>query len=516
MNRIINFVRKIKPDYKMPVDTVDYNLWAEWYNGNVRDIHNYRYYNGRDYIPVRLKSLNMAKKVCEDWANMLMNEECDIILPDDDANLVMQDILTEANFWVKANEAVEKSFALGLGALVIGVDGVLVGDKGTIKKDSAKITIDFVDRFKFRPLTVENKNVTEVAFVFDGSEEKKYILHLRDENGNYVIYNYVVNKTTNKVVREYEFDTKSKTAWFQMIRPFISNNDIQGEYDAALGTSIFATSLDTLHAIDIKYDSFDNEFIGGRKRLHVSDEAWAVHNKDGARSKTFNPMDTFYYKLPATNDGKQLIEDKSGALRSGEHIDALNTELSILSSKVGLGETFYKFNPVSTPTATQIISENSQAYKSLKKHQILVDAALRKLAIAIIEASEMWTAKPVKLNPDKYSDIEIDFDDSIIEDKGAELERDKGLVAAGLMSPVEFRIRWFSEDEKTAEENYRKYFKHDIINKYLPALSQGAITPELFVELAYGEAKPELVKYIEDNLSRAGNMQDFIDLYEGD
>src|SRR5678810_433616 len=88
---------------------------------------------------------------------------------------------------------------------------------------------------------------------------------------------------------------RSHIAWFQMIRPFISNNDIRAGYDEALGTSIFANSLDTLKAIDIKYDSFTNEFVAGRKRLHVSDEAWSVHNKDGKSSKTFNPMDTTYF-----------------------------------------------------------------------------------------------------------------------------------------------------------------------------------------------------------------------------
>lgn len=512
LNKIINNLKG--GNYKLPVDKTDYHAWADWYRGNVDDVHNYRWWNGEEFINMRMMSLQMGKKVCEDWANMLMNEQCDIILPNDDANAIMRDILSEANFWVKANEAVEKSFALGLGALVLGVSNLEIGNKGTVRiTDETKLNIEFVDRFKFTPITIKNRNITEVAFTFTATNETRYIIHLL-EGGTYKIHNYVY--VNNNLAESYVFDTKSKIPWFYMIRPFIANNDIRAGYDEALGTSIFANSLDTLKAIDVKYDSFTNEFVAGRKRLHVSDEAWSVHNKKGKLSKTFNPMDTTYYRLPNTADGKQLIEDMSGELRVGAHVDAINMELNILSSKVGFGETYYRFDTGGRATATQVISENSQAYKTLVKHQILIESLLVDMAIAIIEASRNFTNTPINLSENEYYDIKIDFDDSIIEDKNAEMERDRLLVASGIMSVVEFRVKWLKETREDALDNYRAGFRYDIINKYMPALTQGLIPPEEFVLEVYGEARPDIVKYIEEHMSRAGNMQDFIDLYEGD
>ena len=53
----------------------------------------------------------------------------------------------------------------------------------------------------------------------------------------------------------------------------------------------------------------------------------------------------------------------------------------------------------------------------------------------------------------KYSDdigFECNFHDSILTDEETERSQDLQMVAAGLMSKLEFRMKWFSEDEKTA------------------------------------------------------------------
>ena len=519
MNRIQGLVQSIKNDahYTLPQGKVDYQIWNQWYRGNVDKIHDRTIWNGKNYINTRLKTLQMAKKVSEDWANLLMNEKCDIILPNEKANEEFQRKLYNTDFWVKANESVEKSFALGLGALVLSVDDIEVGDKGSVRFDKAKIKIDFVDRFKLVPLLIEDNKIKEIAFLFDGSATQTYIIHTRDENGVYIINSFRYKKRDNSVIESYQFNTQSLTPWFQIIRPFISNNDIATGWDEGLGISVFANSIDTLHAIDNKYDSFDNEFIAGRKRLHVSDEAWAVHNKkDGTQEKVFHPMDTIYYQLPGGN-GTPFLDDLSGVLRSVDHVLAINAELSLLSSKCGMGEGYYKFEGgKSTPTATQVISENSALFKTLKKHQILIESALRNLTIAIIEASIRFTSKPILLSPEEYNDIVIEFDDSIIEDKGTEMERDKNLVMSGLMSPIEFRERWFGEDYETAVENYRKYFKHDIINKFMPAVTQGLMTPEQFILEVYGVEDAVLAEYIKEKIATSGGFDNFSALYVGD
>ena len=106
----------------IPSKSVRINQWLSWYRGNVYGFHNYRMYNGSEYVEAERKSMGMTKQICETWANLLMNERCDIIVPDD-AKEKLDEIFNHTNFWLKANEGIEKSFALGMGAMVVNVKG---------------------------------------------------------------------------------------------------------------------------------------------------------------------------------------------------------------------------------------------------------------------------------------------------------------------------------------------------------------------------------------------------------
>ena len=46
--------------------------------------------------------------------------------------------------------------------------------------------------------------------------------------------------------------------------------------------------------------------------------------------------------------------------------------------------------------------------------------------------------------------VKIDFDDSIIEDTAAEQARDRQDVLDGIMTKVEYRMKYYGENEETA------------------------------------------------------------------
>ena len=75
---------------QIPTQSVQPKVWLSWYRGEVNDFHNYRIYNGETYLPMKRKTLQMAKQVCETWANLLLNERCDIIMPDNDKKALRQ------------------------------------------------------------------------------------------------------------------------------------------------------------------------------------------------------------------------------------------------------------------------------------------------------------------------------------------------------------------------------------------------------------------------------------------
>lgn len=488
--------------------------WLSWYRGKVMGFHNYRIYNGTNYLDMERKTLGLPKYIAETWANLLLNERCDIVLPDEEKEK-LDYILYRTNFWQKANEGVEKSFALGYGALVMSVKDMQVGEvTGKINKEDAYICIDFVNETKIHPITTENKEITECAFVSTGSDYTNVAVHIRDEDGIYQIHSYVLNDK-QELVEHTVFNTQSYIAWFFIIRPNISSNFLTEMTDDELGISIYANCLDNFKAIDNKYDGFDLEYVLGRKRMFVSTEAWTVSKADGQMTRTFDPYDTLFYHLPDNSEGKPIITNTSDGLRYDAYVRGINTEMSYIAMKCGLGENFLKFDGSMVATATQVVADNSSLFRNIRKHQILLEEILIRMTKAIIYASNDFTN--VVFNPMEDFEIKIKFDDSLFEDKGSEMDRDRLDVQAGILSIPEYREKWYGETEEEAVAKYQDYFLNKIIDNYLTALTSGAMTPAQYVDKVFVDApnKEEIVAYIEQFMNKP--MPDIADtLYDGD
>lgn len=69
--------------------------WLDWYQGDVPNFHVYSVYNGMVCTKQKRYRLGMAKKVCEDWANLLLNEKVSIKAGDYEQQL--NEILRENN-----------------------------------------------------------------------------------------------------------------------------------------------------------------------------------------------------------------------------------------------------------------------------------------------------------------------------------------------------------------------------------------------------------------------------------
>ena len=171
-------------------------------------------------------------------------------------------------------------------------------------------------------------------------------------------------------------------------------------------------------------------------------------NVDG--SAAFDPDDSVFYALPEDYEAGQdgLIKEINMELRTEQHSQAINDDLNYLSLKCGFGTEHYKFDSSGVKTATEIISENSDMYRMIKKHEIILEDALDQLITIIIRLG-LVLHEP--LNPD--CEIVINFDDSIIEDKETERNRDRQDVSMGVMSHAEYRAKWYGETLEEAQKN---------------------------------------------------------------
>ena len=155
-----------------------------------------------------------------------------------------------------------------------------------------------------------------------------------------------------------------------------------------------------------------------------------------------------FYRLPDDylKDSKEPIKEIDMTLRVEQHSKAINDDLNYLSMKCGFGTQRYRFEQGGVTTATEVISENSDMYRTLQKHEIVLDAVLKRLIKIIIRLGIV--AKVPGLSEE--TEITIDFDDSIIEDKQTERKEDRQDVAMGVMSLAEYRAKWYGETEEQA------------------------------------------------------------------
>lgn len=414
-------------------------LWLSWYKGKVVQFHNYRQYNGMKKINRTRKTLGMAKKVCEDWANLELNEKVSIVIDNESINNAVHDVLEDNNFRIKGNQLLEIAYALGTGAFVEYLDG-------------EKICIDYIRASMIYPLQWDNGEILSCAFASERVNGKKKLVYLniheRQENGFYVIRNRMFERNGNNLTAVElpeglveEYNTGSSVPWFQVITPNIVNNV---DLDCPMGVSVYANAIDQLEGVDLVYDSYLNEFRLGKKRIIVPNTMARMMIEDsGTVSPLFDDNDTEFYSLGIEGEENQKIQEINMEIRADAHEKAISRALSLLSDKCGLGEDRYKFENSGLKTATEVVSEKSELYQNLRKHELILEGALIHLVKAIA----------TMLGYQNEIQVTINFDDSIIEDTAAEKQQFLQEIRDGIRQRWEYRVRFFGETEEEAKAN---------------------------------------------------------------
>lgn len=430
--------------------------WQRWYRGKVDGFHDYRVWNGMKKVDCCRFSLGMPKKICEDWANLLMNEKVKITLEGSKEQEFIDAVFTANDFEVSMNELQERGAAAGTYAIIPRITKAALNQRGELV-DGGEIAMDYVTAESIFPLAWTGRRITECAFASvinaDGNQYIYMQLHTLS-NGKYEIQNKIFDITNGKfeevsfaavkgmeAVPDQPINTGSELPQFVIGRYNIANNI---EDNNPMGIAVYANAIDQIKAVDIAYDSYVNEFVLGKKRVMVKPSA--TKNLDG--ENVFDPNDVTFYVLPEDISDGSIIQPIDMQLRTSEHQNGVQDQLNLLSAKCGFGEEHYKFDHGSVSTATQIISENSTLFRSVKKHEIVLESVLIDLCRILLRMGNTYMNEGLNENVE----ISVDFDDSIIEDKAADQARVYQMLAAGLMKPEEARSLLMNEDLETAKE----------------------------------------------------------------
>lgn len=418
--------------------------WMEWYQGEVEKFHKYKIFNGTTTTSHERYRLNMAKKVSEDWANLLLNEK--VAIKAGEYSKRLEEILSANNFLVRANQLIELSFALGTGAFV------------EYKDANDNVIIDYIRADMIYPLSWDNGDITECAFgtvrVVDGEERIYLQIHRlgREDNEENPEEYYIENKYIDVKSGE-EIDildeiipvvsTGSTRALFQIITPNICNNV---DLDSPLGISVFANAIYQLMGCDLVYDSYMNEYVLGRKRILVPVAAAKMQmQQDGIAAPAFDPNDNVYYQMPGDREGNLKLTEVDMTIRAQEHELGINKSLDILSFMVGLGSGRYKFENGGVKTATEVISDKSDLYQNRQKNAIIINSAIVNMVAAVSFLDEGTEAEAT-----------VDFDDSIIEDTNTTIDKNIKLVQCGLRSKLTAIMEIYKCDETEAKKELER------------------------------------------------------------
>jgi len=379
-----------------------YKMQAPWLD------YIYRTVDGRTRKRRRL-TMNMAKVSCAELNSLVFSEP-----PEYKGNQKVLDVLEANDFTKNLTELSEYTLALGGGAM-------------KVRSDGESILIDFVKAQNFVPLSWDNTRVTDAHFVSNlvqGDKKLMLVETHRKTDGGYTITNKMYDRTTNQKVSlpddiEKEVFIATAVPLFAYIRPHVANNF---DPESPLGVSIYANAMDTLKALDIAFDSLNSEMVLGKKRIIVPEGAIrSVIGEDGKPTKYFDPTDEVFVGLNIDEDNSLQIQDNSVELRIEEIKLAIQTLLDIYAIQIGFSRGHFSFDGGQVKTATEVISDNSKTFKTKRNIENNYKRGIIDLMDAIAELENV------------SDENDVEFDDSVIEDRNSKAMYWINLFSAGLV-----------------------------------------------------------------------------------
>lgn len=416
--------------------------------------------------------MNVAKAICAELAGLVWGEECEINVTMDGRESEEPDPLgeyvkhvLEGNaFREKMQENIEQGLALGGSAIKVWHE-VRHDSNGIEVPDSGEIRLGYCMADQFVPTSWDNAKVTEGVFISRIAKDGYYYTRLewhKWDGLTYTITNELYRSDMQKGAGADSQDILGVRWPLADVYPYLDEETVipvdeslfaywrtpianNLDDNSPLGMSIYGNALETLHALDICYDSFVREFRLGKKRIIVPARAirTVIDPETGAPCRYFDPGDEVYEAMASDDPNDLRISDNSVVLRVQEHVDAINAFLNILCLQVGFSAGTFTFDASKgMMTATQVVSQNSKTYKTIKTVQNQLRPAIEHIVKNIIDVAilygEQWEGQSIESLTSGGYHVNIVFDDGITQDRQTNINEGITLVNAGLLSKFKF------------------------------------------------------------------------------
>lgn len=421
----------------------------------------------------KMSYLNLSKAVCQEVAGMVWTDQSDINITtngvgedqDDILADYVHEILDKNNFSVKMLEAIEQAAALGGEALKVWYE-VKHDSEGNEIPNSGKIRIGYCMADQFVPTAWDNAEVTEGVFISRIAKDGYYYTRLewhKWEGATYVITNELYRAEIRKKGAQESQDILGYRYPLSVIYPFLNErtefNTVEHSLfsyfrtpianniddNSPLGISIYGNAMETLRALDICFDSFVREFRLGKKRIIVPARMikTVIDPVSGKAVRYFDSTDETYEALSTDDPDSLKIQDNSVELRVEEHVAGINAFLNIFCLQVGLSAGTFSFDAKGgLKTATEVVSENSKTYKTVKNFQTMITPAIKSLVNNIIMVAALYDVqykgKSIAGEAARGYEVSVLLDDGITQDRQTNINEGITLVNSRLMSKFKF------------------------------------------------------------------------------
>lgn len=385
----------------------------DWYSNRIiEDFHKRKTLNG---IPYELNRLNFGKRCCSDDANLC--EVLEINAGDGEQADFVNDALGKSEFNTQYRKQLEKTSADGTTACYIRLDNATFMDNGSVQ--GGNIKLNYVEADAFMPLSVEHDIVTEAAFsgssLARGKKQTTLVLFTLGENGMYIAETHVFDDKGNELTDLETIVQLGEVKPFAVMRNAEVNNlDNMTGY----GLPKLWDAIPALKVVDLCYNVLFSDLDKAEKIILIN-ELLCEFDENGKPRLTPEQKKLFVFTGEKLPDEKGMIQEYNPEIRIEQVTKAFELALSLLSMSFGYGTKKYSFENGQIKTATEYAGERQDQMQELNRQRQEAIRYIQDICRAVMWFANTFQGKAFNLE----QDILVDFDDSYITDKEAELER---------------------------------------------------------------------------------------------
>lgn len=401
------------------------NQWKQMLNGEA------------DWITDSVVSLGIEEGICREFA------DCVLVEMETSVSNERLDKIYQKNI-AGLNESLQEGLALG--SFVLKPLGQTVAE--FISADKI-IPISFGDDGKPNDiafLTVKKVGETDYFTRF----ERHYFI-----NGNLTIENKCFHSQTAsdiglpcslEAVEEWANIEPGPITYPGMDRMDFGyyRNPIKNKVDgSACGVSVYDSAVDLIRKADIQGARLDWEYESGERAIHVDNKVLKQDKSTGRFGMA--RLNKRLYRGLNLEVGKdqELLKEYSPEMRDEAFKRGLEEYKREIEFSVGLAYGDLSDVQEVAKTATEIKVSKNRKYNRVTAIQNNLYDCLEDFAAGLAFYNSMLNSG---------YEFSCKFNDSILTDEEEERQQDRQDVSMGVMSHLEYRMKWYNEDKATAKK----------------------------------------------------------------